>query len=297
MLVRLPKTRGQGNLYSVKSGVGIFSDLELAVVVARQAAERLREALGKKTEVEFKGEVDPVTEVDRQVEAEIRQMLLLHRPADGILGEEEGGILPPKGRVWILDPLDGTVNFIHGLAPVSVSVALWEDRTPVVGVVIEAIYGEEFTAARGEGATLGARPISVSSNALLSQALVATGFPYDRQKRAHEYAGLLATVLATCQGVRRRGSAALDLCYVADGRFDAYWEQGLGVWDMAAGILIVEEAGGTVTDLEGGPVPLDGSMVLATNGAVHQRFGKVLAQAVSQANPGRNNGKHQKRDL
>ena len=281
----------------MKSGVGIFSDLELAVVVARQAAERLREALGKKAEVEFKGEVDPVTEVDRRVEAEIRQMLLLHRPADGILGEEEGGILPPKGRVWILDPLDGTVNFIHGLAPVSVSVALWKDRAPVVGVVIEAIHGEEFTAVRGEGATLGARPISVSSNALLSQALVATGFPYDRQKRAHEYAGLLATVLATCQGVRRRGSAALDLCYVADGRFDAYWEQGLAVWDMAAGILIVEEAGGTVTDLEGGPVPLDGSMVLATNGALHQRFGKVLAQAVSQANPGRNNGKHQKRDL
>ena len=257
-----------------------MTDLELAVAAARQAAARLREAWGNASEVEFKGEVDPVTEVDRRVEAEIRRMLISHRPSDGIVGEEKGGHLPERGRVWIIDPLDGTVNFIHGLAPVSVSVALWEDGAPMVGVVIEAIHGEEFTAVRGEGARLGARPISVSSHALLSQALVATGFPYDRRARAYEYAALVGAVLAECQGVRRRGSAALDLCYVADGRFDAYWEQGLAVWDMAAGILIVDEAGGKVTGLDGGKVPLDGSLVIATNGAVHGRFGKVLAKAV-----------------
>ena len=145
--------------------------------------------MGNASEVEFKGEVDPVTEVDRRVEAEIRRMLISHRPSDGIVGEEEGGHLPERGRVWIIDPLDGTVNFIHGLAPVSVSVALWEDGAPMVGVVIEAIHGEEFTAVRGEGARLGNRPISVSSHALLSQALMATGFPYDRRARAYEYAG------------------------------------------------------------------------------------------------------------
>ena len=262
------------------NSVRIKSDLELAVTAARRAAARLREALGTNTEVEFKGEVDPVTEVDRQVEAEIRRMLTFHRPADGIVGEEEGGCLPERGRVWIIDPLDGTVNFIHGLAPVSVSVALWEDRAPLVGVVIEAVHGEEFTAARGEGARLDSRPIAVSSHAFLSQALVATGFPYDRRERAGEYAALMGAVLAECQGVRRRGSAALDLCYVAAGRFDAYWEQGLAVWDMAAGILMVEEAGGKVTGLGGGRVPLDGSLVIATNGAVHRRFGKVLATAV-----------------
>lgn len=250
--------------------------------MARQAAARLREALGKNAEVEFKGQVDPVTQVDRRVEGEIRQILRSHRGADAIVGEEEGGALPSQGRAWIIDPLDGTVNFIHGLAPVSVSVALWENRSPVVGVVIEAIHGEEFTAVRGEGAWRDGRPIAVSSNGRLSEALVGTGFPYDRQERAFEYAALVGAVLAQCQGVRRRGSAALDLCYVADGRFDAYWEQGLAVWDMAAGMLIVEEAGGKATGLHGGPVPLDGSLVIATNGIVHHRFGQVLAQAVGR---------------
>lgn len=265
------------------NGPCIESDPELALTAARRAAAHLREALGGSAAVEFKGEVDPVTEVDRRVEAQIRRMLGSHRPGDAVVGEEEGGVLPSRGRAWIIDPLDGTVNFIHGLAPVSVSVALWEDGAPSVGVVVEAVHGEEFTAARGRGARRNGRTISVSAGAGLSQALVGTGFPYDRQERASEYAALLGAVLASCQGVRRRGSAALDLCYVADGRFDAFWEQGLAVWDLAAGILIVEEAGGKVTGLDGGPVPLDGSLVIATNGLVHDRFGQVLARAVGPA--------------
>ena len=258
------------------------ADLELAVEVARRAAARLREALGGGAAVEFKGEVDPVTEVDRRVESQIRGRLRSHRPGDAIVGEAEGGILPSRGRAWIIDPLDGTVNFIHGLAPVCVSVALWEDRTPRVGVVIEAIRGEEFTAARGEGARLDGVPISVSGCARLSQALVGTGFPYDRRERAGRYAAVVAAVLASCQGIRRRGAAALDLCYVAAGRFDAFWEQGLAIWDVAAGILIVEEAGGRVTGVDGGDPPLDGSMMVATNGAVHRRFREVLARAVGR---------------
>ena len=262
--------------------VGIASDLDLALGIARRAAAWLREALGKGAEVEFKGRVDPVTEVDRRVEKDMREMLRSHRPFDAIVGEEEGGILPEQGRAWIIDPLDGTVNFIHGLAPVSVSVALWESKSPLVGVVIEAIHGEEFTAERHKGAWRDGQPISVSANQALSQALVGTGFPYDRQERALEYTALLGAVLAQCQGVRRRGSAALDLCYVADGRFDAYWEQGLAVWDLAAGILIVEEAGGRATGLESEEAPRDGSMVVATNGVVHARFREVLARAVSQ---------------
>ncbi|MXX45982.1 MAG: inositol monophosphatase [Acidimicrobiia bacterium] len=271
---------GGGILCRVKHGARGPSDLSLAVTAARRAATLLREALGKSAEVEFKGEVDPVTEVDRRAEAEIRRMLMTHRPSDDIVGEEEGGVLPTEGRAWIIDPLDGTVNFIHGLAPVSVSVALWEDGAPLVGVVIEAIHGEEFTAVRGEGAWLDSQPISVSCQAALSQALVGTGFPYDRRERAHEYAALIGAVLAESQGIRRRGSAALDLCYVAVGRFDAFWEQGLAVWDMAAGILMVEEAGGKVTGLDGRKVPLDGSAVIATNGLVHDQFAKVLAGAV-----------------
>lgn len=271
---------GGGILWRVKSSGRGSSDLDLAVAAARRGAGLLREALGKGARVEFKGEVDPVTEVDRRVESEIRRMLTAHRPADEIVGEEEGGVLSPRGRAWIIDPLDGTVNFIHGLAPVSVSVALWEDGAPLAGAVIEAIHGEEFTAVRGEGARLNSQPISVSSQVVLSQALVGTGFPYDRRERAREYAALVGAVLSECQGVRRLGSAALDLCYVAAGRFDAYWEQGLAVWDMAAGMLMVEEAGGKVTGLDGGKVPLDGSLVMATNGSVHDQFGKVLAAAV-----------------
>lgn len=255
-------------------------DLDLALRVARRAAGQLREALGTAAEVEFKSRVDPVTEVDRRVEETMRKMLRSERAGDRIVGEEGGGRLPEQGRAWILDPLDGTVNFIHGLAPVSVSVALWENRAPRVGVVVEAVGGEEFTAVRGDGARRDGRPISVSANQVLSQALVGTGFPYDRQEKALEYAALLGAVLARCQGVRRRGSAALDLCYVADGRFDAFWEQGLSVWDLAAGILIVAEAGGRVTGIDREDPPLDGSMVVATNGAVHAKFREVLAEAV-----------------
>jgi myo-inositol-1(or 4)-monophosphatase len=280
------QTAGTSILCSVTTA-HLSSDLALALAAARSAASQLQEALGKSAQVEFKSQVDPVTEVDRRLEAEIRQMLGAHRPSDFIVGEEEGGVLPGKGRAWIIDPLDGTVNFIHGLPPVSVSVALWEDGSPQVGVVIEAIHQEEFTAVRGKGAWRNSVPISVSSNQFLSQALVGTGFPYDRQERAYEYAALVGAVLSKCQGIRRRGSAALDFCYVADGRFDAFWEQGLAVWDMAAGILIVEEAGGTVTGLHGGKVPLDGSLVMATNGSVHQDFGRLLTQVVGLTDPWR----------
>ncbi len=278
-LVRLPHPCGAGILCRVKKA-GNAPDLELATTVARRAAAWLREALGKSAQVDFKGRVDPVTEVDRRVEAGVRQMLRTSRPGDAIVGEEEGGALPAQGRAWIIDPLDGTVNFIHGLAPVSVSVALWEDCSPLVGVVIEAVHQEEFTAVRGQGARLNGRPISVSGAQTLSQSLVGTGFPYDRQERASEYSSLLGAVLARCQGVRRRGSAALDLCYVADGRFDAFWEQGLSVWDLAAGVLIVQEAGGRVTGLGAEEVPRDGSMVVATNRVLHQKFREVLARAV-----------------
>ena len=272
---------GAGILYGVNNAVD-DRDLELATNVARAAATWLREALGKSARVDFKGRVDPVTEVDRRVEAGMREMLKNSRPEDAIVGEEKGGVLPESGRAWIIDPLDGTVNFIHGLAPISVSVALWEDCSPLVGVVIEAIHQEEFTAVRGQGAKLNGRSISVSGNSMLSQSLVGTGFPYDRQERAAEYSRLFGAVLARSQGVRRRGSAALDLCYVADGRFDAFWEQGLSVWDIAAGILIVEEAGGRATGLRTESVPRDGSMVVATNRVLHRKFREVLALAVGQ---------------
>lgn len=247
--------------------------IECAVVAGRIVADGFRAAAG----ATFKSSaVDPVTEFDRAAEDAIRALLAEHRPHDSILGEEGGGSGWDAGRVWIVDPLDGTVNFVHGVPQVAVSVALWDSGRPQVGVVRDAIGGEVFSAVAGEGAWLGAEPITVSPTAEMVRALVGTGFPYDRRERAAELAAVVGRVLAEAQGIRRIGSAALDLCWVAAGRFDAYWEYRLKPWDTAAGALIVSEAGGTVTDLDGGQYLPDAPGILATNGHLHSRMLEVL---------------------
>ncbi len=180
--------------------------------------------------------------------------------------------------MWILDPLDGTVNFIHRVPHVAVSVALWEDGRPVVGVVHDVSRGEVFAAARGRGATLGGHPIGVTDTTDLGSGLVATGFPYDRRSQADNLGATIGRVLKEVQGVRRFGSAALDLCWVAAGRYDAYWEYRLQPWDTAAGELIVEEAGGTVTDLTGAPYRPDAAGILASNGHLHERLRTVIVR-------------------
>jgi myo-inositol-1(or 4)-monophosphatase len=254
----------------------VNADLDLALECARRAADIVRKGFATDVPAEFKGSVDPVTEIDRAAEDAIRRLLADARPADSILGEEGGGDGWRIGRVWIVDPLDGTVNFIHRLPQVSVSVALWEDGQPVVGVVQDAIRDEVFAAAAGEGATVDGRPLEVSSVNEIGGALVATGFPYDRRERASELVEVLGRVLSRVQGIRRIGSAALDLCYVAAGRFDAYWEYRLQPWDTAAGQLIVTEAGGTVTDLTGAEYRPDSPGLLASNGAVHDELRSVI---------------------
>lgn len=226
---------------------------------------------------ELKGTVDPVTEFDRAAEATVRSVLATRRPDDGILGEEEGGDDWRSGRVWIVDPLDGTVNFVHHIPQVSVSVALWEDGRPQVGVVHDAIRNEVFSARRGFGAHLDGAPIRVSPVDDTVRSLVVTGFPYDRRERAGELAEILGRVLAEVQGIRRLGSSALDLCWVAAGRFEAYWEYRLHPWDTAAGQLIVEEAGGRVTDLDGTPYRPGAPGLLASNDRIHQRLLEVIA--------------------
>lgn len=248
--------------------------LDCAAVAGRIVADGFRAAAG----ATFKSSaVDPVTEYDRAAEDAIRQLLASHRPDDSILGEEGGGSDWDTGRVWIVDPLDGTVNFVHGVPQVAVSVALWEDGRPLVGVVRDAIGGEVFSAAAGEGAWLDSEPIRVSPTSDPVRALVGTGFPYDRRERAAELAAVVGRVLAEVQGIRRIGSAALDLCWVAAGRFDAYWEYRLKPWDTAAGELIVSEAGGTVTDLGGARYVPDAPGILATNGPLHARMLEILA--------------------
>jgi myo-inositol-1(or 4)-monophosphatase len=247
----------------------VTDDLELALECARRAARIVADGFRSDFGAEFKGIVDPVTKVDRAAEDAIRSLLAAERPGDGVLGEERGGAGWTDGRVWIVDPLDGTVNFLHGLAQVAVSVALWENGAPRVGVVADAIGGEEFAATAGGGARLDGRPIRVSGVTDVGSALVATGFPYDRRERSAELAAVLAKVLAEAQGIRRLGSAALDLCFVACGRFDAYWESRLQPWDTAAGLLVVKEAGGRVTDLSGADHTPDAAGILASNGEIH----------------------------
>jgi myo-inositol-1(or 4)-monophosphatase len=256
-----------------------MNDLELALAAAAAGAAIVRSGFDSAHTIELKGRLDPVTEVDRASEAAIVELLNEHRPDDGLLGEE-GSNRESTGRRWIIDPLDGTVNFIHRIPQVGVSVALWNGDEPLVGVVIDAIREEVFTAARGQGATRNGEPIRVSSTSRLHRSVVVTGFPYDHDRYAAEYVQAVAAVLEQVNGIRRLGSAALDFCWVACGRFDGYWEYSIGPWDAAAGMLIAAEAGGIVTDLHGrhptGPL----RHVLAANPTLHPRLLAILEPVI-----------------
>ena len=222
-------------------------DVWVAIRAARAGADVVAAGFHSHQDTELKGEVDPVTDIDRRSETAIRGVIASHFPNDAILGEEEGGPPWDQGRVWIVDPLDGTVNFVHGIPHVAISVALWQDGSPLVGVVTDVVRNEEYVAVVGGGATVNGKRVAVSDTALLDDSLVVTGFPYDRRQHARDYLRVVEAVMLKSRGTRRIGSAALDLAWVACGRFDAYWEhggdQGVKPWDLAAGVLVVTEAG------------------------------------------------------
>ncbi len=253
-----------------------MNDLAVALAAATAGANVIRAAGHAGRSVSYKGDVDPVTETDAASEAAILDLIGQNRPDDLVLAEETGGADWSTGRVWIVDPVDGTVNFLHGIPHVGVSVGLWIDGSPSVGVVVDPYRNETFHATLGGGAHLNGHPIHVSSVSDIGRSLVVTGFPYDRRQRAREYAATLGNVLARAQGIRRFGAATLDFCWVASGRFEGYWEYGLGPWDAAAGILILSEAGGVTTDFSGGPYILGSSTVLATNGSIHGEMIEAL---------------------
>ena len=251
------------------------TELEVAIAAAEAAGEVLRSGFGGEQAVRYKGEVDLVTEVDERAERVIGELLRDAFPGYGMLAEE-GGRLPGEDDArWIVDPLDGTTNYAHGLPIFAVSVALERADEVVLGVVHDPIRGETYVAGRGGGATLNGEPIRVSDTEEPIRALLVTGFPYDRadMPAALELFGRL-TVLT--QGVRRLGAAALDLCYVAAGRLDAFYERGLHAWDIAAGGLILEEAGGKVTDYRGGDLDLEGGEIVASNGPLHPKLLSVI---------------------
>jgi myo-inositol-1(or 4)-monophosphatase len=232
----------------------VSSDLELAERAARAAGAvlmtyygRAPEGLASKTSA-----TDPVSDADREAERVIRELLTTGRPDDALVGEEGSRVDGNQDRRWIVDPLDGTVNFLYGLRAWGVSIALENSDGLAVGVVFNPVSGECFAAERGKGATMSGRPIHVTDCRSLDRAMVATGFSYESEQRA-EQAQLLVQLLPRIRDLRRAGAAALDLAYVAAGRVDAYYERGLKRWDEAAGLLLVREAGGVTADLEGEP--------------------------------------------
>lgn len=190
-------------------------DVWVALRAARAGADIVQTGFFQPLTTEMKSAVDPVTQIDRDAETAVRSVIGSHFPDDGILGEEEGGGDWRHGRVWIVDPLDGTVNYVHRLPQVAVSVALWDDGEPMVGVIIDVARNDEFVAVRGEGATLNGEPIHVSETATLSDSLVSTGFPYDRREHAGAYLRVVEEVMLNSQGTRRLGAAALDLAWLA----------------------------------------------------------------------------------
>ncbi|MFN0073719.1 MAG: inositol monophosphatase family protein [Chloroflexota bacterium] len=253
---------------------------EVAVEATQAGGAVLREHFGGVLDIRYKGEIDVVTQADLKAEAAIVGVIRQHFPDHQILAEEgtTGGADP--AHRWIIDPLDGTTNFSHGLPPFSVSVAYEHDGRIEAGVIYDPTQGELFVARRGAGATLNGRSIQVSSVSILRRGLLATGLPYETD-RLPLALGQFCAFARRAQAVRRIGSAALDLAYVAAGRFDGYWEASIHSWDIAAGMLLVEEAGGQVTDLAGQPINLNAAhiTILTSNGILHPMMLETLDEA------------------
>jgi myo-inositol-1(or 4)-monophosphatase len=252
--------------------------LDVAIDAAHEAGAILRTEYGRPKEISYKGEVDIVTESDRRSEALIVARLRAEFPDHAIIAEEGGtGAAAGAKYTWHVDPLDGTTNFAHGYPCFAVSVGLLEEGEPLVAAVMNPTSDELFTAVRGEGAYLNQKRIHVSPIEKLAESLVCTGFP-PKHRRSSANMSYYWEFTLRSHGVRRDGSAALDLCSVACGRFEAFWEFGLNSWDTAAGMLLVTEAGGMVTDLAGRPYRPGDNEMLATNGCIHAEMQRVTAE-------------------
>jgi myo-inositol-1(or 4)-monophosphatase len=254
--------------------------LSTAIRAALAAGRVHRQYFRQNPEIQKKGPVDLVTQADLEVEREFRRLIADQWPSHAVLGEEQVvASAAAGGRIrWIIDPLDGTTNFAHGLAVFCVSIALEVDGRIELGVVYDPVGEELFTAERGLGARLNGLPIRVSSHEALIDALLCTGFPYAVREQPGSQVEVFAGFLATARAVRRLGSAALDLCYVAAGRLDGFWELQLQPWDMAAAGLIVEEAGGRISRYDGQPVDLFRGQIVASNGHLHGAMSEVIAR-------------------
>ena len=255
--------------------------LEIATAAAMVGGEVLMDKFGTSFRVEHKGEVDLVTEADKAAEKAIVTLIRERSPEHDILAEEEDYGRQQREFCWIIDPLDGTTNYAHGFPWFAVSVALERNGSVIAGVVFNPCNNELFTAAVGKGAWLNDQPISVSTTSSLDQSLLATGFPYDRkQSQANNYDHFVHFQQAA-QACRRPGAASLDLACTAAGRFDGYWEMKLKPWDVAAGQLLVSEAGGELSDFKGAVASIYDREIVASNGRIHAQMLNVLESGVS----------------
>ena len=250
--------------------------LETAIEAARRAGEIQLRGLRDERKIEFKGEIDLVTEVDRACERTILEILKGRFPQHDVITEESPMPLSGSPYRWIVDPLDGTVNYTHCYPVFAVSIALELEGRLLLGVVYDPTRGELFWAMRGKGAYLNGEPLRVSDTDELTRALLVTGFPYDIRRSPVNNLDHFQNLILRAQAVRRDGCASLDLCYVAMGRFDGFWELKLRPWDVAAGTVIVEEAGGRVTDFDGRPVDIYRLEIAASNGLIHKEMLEVL---------------------
>lgn len=252
--------------------------LATAIEVVTRAGALQKARFGSAFTVDKKGTIDLVTEVDVEVERAARALIGTRFPDHDILAEELGGERSGASHRWVFDPLDGTTNFAHGIPIFCSSLALEIDGEAVVGAVFDPMRQELFTAERGVGAWLNGAPLKVSAAERLIDAVLVTGFPYNVHSTLDEVIGLFSAYVGEARAIRRLGSAAVDLCWVAAGRMDGFWERGLQPWDTRAGALLVQEAGGTVSGLDGGPWDPAGGHLLASNGRLHQQMVEVAAR-------------------
>jgi myo-inositol-1(or 4)-monophosphatase len=257
--------------------------LDVAWQAASAAGQLIRESWQKPKSIKYKGAIDLVTSVDRESERVIVATIQSHFPDHSILAEEETIVRGADEECrWIVDPLDGTTNFAHGYPQFGISIAFENRGTVIMGLVYDPVRQECFKAVRAGGATLNDAPIHTSSVDRVDKALLGTGFPYDRRDFADVYLGYFKGFMTRSQGVRRGGSAALDLCYVAVGRFDGFWEMKLKPWDVAGGALIVIEAGGVLSDFSGNAFSIYGQETLASNRLIHREMVEIASAVASE---------------
>lgn len=225
--------------------------------------------------VSYKGTVDLVTEYDIAIEKKLSEALHVSFPRHTIVGEESTDTIHHPDKAIYIDPIDGTTNYVHGLPFCAISVGIWEGGHPVAGVVYNPVLGECFTAEAGKGAFLNDKRIEISKQTDFQQSLIATGFPYTKVDKGEDYRWVVKTIsemLPYTRDIRRLGAASLDLCYVAQGKFEGYYECNLKPWDMSAGVLIVMEAGGVITQGDGNSFDLDTHILVSSNGAIHEKL-------------------------